>query len=53
MDRNREKCHRDLRSDTNKPVFTTSSQKGNDRSPESNVPSQSAPKPYAAFPPPQ
>ena len=31
----------------------TSSPKGNDRSPESNVPSQSAPKPYAAFPPPQ
>ena len=24
----------------------------NDHSPESNVPSQSAPKPYAAFPPP-
>ena len=31
---------------------TTSSPKGNDRSPESNVPSQSAPKSYAAFPPP-
>ena len=30
----------------------TSSPKGNDRSPESNVPNQSAPKSYAAFPPP-
>ena len=33
--------------------INTSSPKGNDRSPESNVPSQSAPKPYAAFSPPQ
>ena len=33
--------------------LVTSSPKGNDRSPESNMPSQSAPKPYAAFPAPQ
>ena len=33
-------------------ILETSSPKGNDRSPESNVPSQSAPKPYAAFLPP-
>ena len=31
----------------------TSSPKGNDRSPESNVSSQSVTKPYAAFPPPR
>ena len=39
--------------ETNPGFYKTSSPKGNDRSPESKVPRQSAPRPYAAFLPPQ